>query len=1161
MKFYIYQNSSWVQKKANLTATATDVKDETLDTASVTLMFDERKDPYKARSLCKIYYSDDDIDYYHIALDNVEVQTLSPLTYKHTLSLVQTTRKLSHHILPNCKIEKPREGAGSTYFANENVLCVAHYWGDACDPSLTGQGLRAWDGFTTRCGVSISNPASYRSTDAIMSPYWGECLAWTNHSTASSARVKINFTALYATGSAQGEPTNVSVSYLTRQLASPSWLTPYIRVYWTRVNVNSLFYGQTIKDSDFEVIAKIPMNSSSSRVKWGGEEYAYIDLTADEIAKMNAKTSGYIMCDIVSEVTGTLPNAFYGYNDDGTTYEMKATFDRLFVDKSEFTNNGIQCVWSKVRLEVTYQTISLYGALLKIVERYQCNLLGDEIDGHTEECQNAPLYRLPSSGDDYDTLTKTASPEFQFNGCTVFEAVSQVLETIDALPRFACDDEGNLTLELEYFEDDNVSEVPANTTWTSYVSNDSEQKKDNGIVTNFQSAETLNYFPCKPTWRSWPNYTRARVKDYGVPELTSFGLIVDKPIKSIKELWVQCTCTFNYIYADTETTQEWGEYDWTYGQKSFALPIEISSFIFEEAVYSSALAQNGSYPHVDNHITRLQMNCIKYRKGGTAIDVGVKASDNWNNAYNTFWKTLDDAVNRTRGIYGQNQQTASSTSPLATVNWYASIAKPTQNDFKNVFFWCAYVSDHSGRLIVQSPFDKENGEFNASTSSSSPDLGKLGLNMLGISLRSGEPTMTTSQTLTEWDKRIKIGDTFTLEGDYWVATKAQYTLIGSGDFKNVIKGTIEFTKNFNGLSKRISINQQTRLYNIDRSISCLCEVNPTQYVYFEPLAYGDTPEGMNEQGFISLFTPFYDRLPNILMRPFTASKGDGNAQYQSVDYAIYQRSEEINKGIFIPVTTYGAGNCICFETKFNDPVSAGIAMYTGSAGENLKWWASSSYATAWNNTYYYGSDVKYTDDEGYQKSFTIYYYTANTGGLFEDSNDFPLVSDVGHSGYKLGQIDLTFDKSPNEIVAVNMELALLSRYHKPNNEVFINKRYFDYFTERNGLVPKDIYFKYWTGEGETFSKTGKKPSVTATGSFKISSITWVRSNGELCLMINHASTRLSKLTQSIHSFGLFDDNTGECLIGCNFDTTITLVGFGGSDQLPKLHFFPRVKRL
>ena len=1162
MKFYIYQNSSWVQKKANLTATATDVKDETLDTASVTLMFDESKDPYKARSLCKIYYSDDDIDYYHIALDNVEVQTLSPLTYKHTISLVQTTRKLSHHILPNCKIERPREGVGSTYFANENDLCVAHYFGDACDPSATGKGLMAWDGFTTRCAVSISNPASYRSTNDIMSPYWGECLAWTNHSTASSARVKINFTALFATGSAKGEPTNVSVTYLTRQLASPSWLTPYIRVYWTSENVNNLFYGNTIDDSHIEVIAKIPMNSVLSRIVWGGDECAYIDLYDSEIEKMNAKTSGYIMCDIISEVTGTLPNAFYGYEDDGTSYEMKATYDRLFVDKSEFVNNGLQVVWSRVRLEVTYQTISLYGALQKILDRYQCNLLGTTGDKFGDECKNAPLFKLPTSGDDYNTLIKTASPEFQFNGCTVFEAVSQVLETIDALPRFVCDDDGNLTLELEYFEDGSATEVPANTTWTSYVSNDSEQKKDNGIVTNFQSAETLNYFPCKPTWRAWPNYTRARVKEYGVPELSSFGLIVDKPIKSIKELWVQCTYSFTYIYADTETKQEWGEYDWVTGTKAFGFPVEISSFIFEEAVYSSALAQNGSYPHEDNHVTRLQMNCVKYRKGGTSIDVGVKAGDQWNRAYNTFWNVLDDAANRTRGIYGQNQM-LNSTSDLKTVSFYGSIAKPAQNDFKSVYFWCSYVSDHSGRLVVQSPFAKENGEFSASTASSSPDLGKLGLNMLGVSLRSGEPTMTTSQTLTTWDKRIKIGDTYTLKGDYWVATKAQYTLLGKDDGANdIIKGTIEFTKNFNGLSKRISIDQQTRLYNIDRSVSCLCEVNPVEYVYFEPLAYGVTPEIMDLDGYLAFFAPFYDKLlANILMRPFTTSKGTGNAQYQSVDYAIYQRGEDSGKGIFVPITTYGAGNCICFEAKFNDPISAGVAMLTGSAGEALKWWASSNYATAWNNTYYYGSDVKYTDDEGYQKGFNLYYYSTNTGGLFEKSTDFPLITNRGSSGNQIGQVGITFDKSPNEIVAVNMELALLSRYHKANNEVFINKRFFDYFTERNGLVPEDIYFKFWMNEGGTFSKTGKKPSGTP-GSFKVSNIAWVQSgNGEICLAINHISKRASKLTTSIHSFGLFDGDMGECLIGCNFDTTITLAVAGGSDQLPKLHFFPKIKRL
>ena len=42
MRFYIYLNGQWVEKKINLLAVQEDVKDETLDTASLNILADDR---------------------------------------------------------------------------------------------------------------------------------------------------------------------------------------------------------------------------------------------------------------------------------------------------------------------------------------------------------------------------------------------------------------------------------------------------------------------------------------------------------------------------------------------------------------------------------------------------------------------------------------------------------------------------------------------------------------------------------------------------------------------------------------------------------------------------------------------------------------------------------------------------------------------------------------------------------------------------------------------------------------------------------------------------------------------------------------------------------------------------------------------------------------
>ena len=1154
MQFYIYQNSAWVEKKANLMAVSESVKDETLDTAQVEIYFDDSKTPYPPRTLCKMvtqYYSGSaqtKTDYYHIATDSVGVQTIKPRTYKHTITLVQTTRKLSHFILPNMVITKPREAVAKTYFCNENGLNLLFY-----DHSFVNKGPFSWRGFTTRYVIDIGTD-NYRKTSA--SPYWGECVALSSRSKFARGVIKIHFDAIVATATySSGAVSNAKATFtrLARDIAHPDWLTPYIQVYWCQGNAN---VARTDSALTKTIIEKVPLSS----VTWSGGE-GYINLSSDAIAQINGYSSGYIMCELISEVTGNVPTELH---DPVDNVNVSGAYDRLFCDYTEFLTNNIQTIWSNVSLELSYKQDSLYEVLNRILLRQQCK--------HSKST-NEQLFSLPTSGEDYDILTGTEAPEFSFVNLTVFEAVSKVLETIDALPKFTCDDNGKLTLELDYLSATGV-EISDTQRITSYASSATEQKRDNGILTNFQGAETLCNYPCPPM-AGKPSFARARVSSYGIPTATDFVLAVDKPIKYVNHLWVKSSLKYQvavltgYVeYTESGTTISVPRY--TYSTPVEApVYVDIASFVFDDTVYSSALSQGVSYAYSYTQNYRSQFNCLKFKKGSKNIDIGVRATDNWNKSYWTFWNCLKAAKNRAVGAYAQNYDLGWTTTTVTSSVIY-DFATASEADFKNIWFACEYASDIDGRLEVQSPFAKEEGQFLASTGSTSPDLSKLGLNMMGISLRSGEPTMTCTQVLSDWGNCLKVGQVYRENDETWIVTKASYSTLTTTNSKaSVIKGTIEFTKNFNGLAKRIGIDQSKRLYNIDRGIASLCEMNITNYLYFET-----APSSvMSPEAFECDILPFTaDTIGKIILKAISPISYSRNAYrshvYQEVGFAVAANSSVKGSTAtdylkrYIPLSIYGAGNCLCFETKFDDPISAGVKMTASSDGSTY-WWATDTYQKAFtNSTYYYGTDVKYADDEGYANNFIITYY-ADQGSLDKLPDTLP--DCTGLTGQvTMGAISgLKFDKQPNEIFGLNYELAFLSRYHKQTNEVFFGRRFFQAWGGSSKKSASQLRFYYSKTDKYTYG------SQNALGSYLPLAYCSSDTAGStskpygfigLTLLAPYAGYTQAEF--GITSWGIGDEN-GNLLIGCNCDPETYTMKFekGKSISLPHLYFFTKLERL
>lgn len=1105
MRFYIYLNGQWVEKKINLLSVQEDVKDETLDTASLNILADDRAEAYPSRTPCKIIEKGT-TKYFYTGTDLVSAFSLTPLTYKHALSIIQTTRELSHHILPNMVITKPREKTERVYFSTTNTLNIAHYT-SARKPTTS---VDTWNGF-------LSNDYAYNEGSPITprarstgSRYWEEPYACSKNEKVEKAVLRLRFSALHITG--RGVDSNLmgEIVNMKRTFKSPSWLQPYIEIYHTPTNVSEI-------DDDGKIENRVEIATYDlTTTSWKGE-YMEIALNQATIDTINSYEDGYICIDLKTKVVGQVPSAF------GATASAPATFyaklyDRLFTDVDEYKKNGYQKTMLSMELVFTYKRTFLYDTIQRIIDRQQCEY---------SQGNKKPLFKLPTSGVYYDTLTSVESPEFTFTNQTVFEAVSQVLSTIDALPEFVTtqnsDGSTTNTLKIDYLNE--RGEKITSPVVAGYTSGFSESKYVNGLVSNYQRAELVRTFPTFSNGND--NYVGVRLKSYGVPELQDFAMTMDKPIKYIKCLEVKTKVGFLGVWP--KENPSWDEECYR-GDCFVQMPIDVSPFTFEESVYSSALSDQGQYPS-QNHNIRLQMNCLHFSKGSKYIDLGNKQTNQWNRVYLTFWRCWQDASYRKFGEHAQNCPTDEQ-----VVDPFLTFEYPSEGDYSEIFYRCEYASDLDGRVRVESPIAKADGEMNVSASGASIDLGKLGVNMLGISMRTGVPTMTCNQVMSTWENRILKGQTTERFGHTWVANKCDYQTIGDG----IIKGTIEFTRDFNGLSQRIALDQNKRFSNISESIVEKCEAIVMNYATFYPSLSTKADNGFNEEK----KTPFTGlALGGIMMKGFGIAY---SGEPKNVDFARYYLEPSTSgvRDIYIPLSVYGAGNCICFETAFDSPISAGIRMEVKSDSENDKWWK--GLQTITGSMQYFGKDVKCADSEGYADTVSIDYVMGDNATF---SHEFPIVFDAKTT--KVGTLkDLKFRKMPNEIFALNYEIALLSRFHG-DKEVFFGKSFMDCFKEQK---PTHKCF-VWFGGGDSHKYTpmdtkakGHRIPSPLEISYRESDFADDGKSKDVVIEFKLSALAMQGVPQVFTSFAIADENQN-ILVACNWDNLLS-----HEAVVPCLHF-------
>ena len=603
----------------------------------------------------------------------------------------------------------------------------------------------------------------------------------------------------------------------------------------------------------------------------------------------------------------------------------------------------------RIKAEVYYNTA--YDVLNLLCERQK---LSHFVGGNTVE--KPALFQLPQSGELYDLLKGTIAPNFVFTQATMYECVAEVFRLFDAI--FTMDGDG--TLGITYFNDENGDEVTPE--MIGKVGAIAEERRANGLISYYQDARLEKCFP------SEDGFAHTRSEDIGIPKEGDHDLVVDFPIDSVIEGTMRVSFSMKYRCFD----QGAGEFDNSMTINGYIL--DVTRYIVEESIWSGYLSPTDQIQHA-NPENVVQDSSVYYGRGSTSVKLGYAYTSSWQIQYYAFGNMMNAALWFNLGWINVSNDDSVVTSPSSSApNWEAVVMR------------VRYYASVDGRLKVESITNKCPGDMIVDQSNGAVDLNKLGLNILGLSMKLGEPTLNANVKPFRWADRIRTGDRYVYQNETWVANVCSYTALGNGWYK----GSISFVKDYNELSLRRSVLREKRLSNVSRSLTQKSEDNLIEYCY-----YSSSLQSLPTVVQSTVFT----------RTKFQACVGISfGAEWPEIETLDYCYLERVEDQIYVPTLRYGAGNMVCFEMSFDDPMSAGIRTKA---------------TFGWFQTSYISDYVLYTDEEGFADEFTIRLAQDANGSM---SEDFPYV-DADDYAFSIAQLK-TY-KQPNEVFALNYSIAFL----------------------------------------------------------------------------------------------------------------------------------------
>lgn len=784
------------------------------------------------------------------------------------------------------------------------------------------------------------------------------------------------------------------------------------QTYYDELNYNSkkleLLENEKVTNASFKL--SFQYGISSNNVSTNGHLYAYDHNAADIMTRLPGMeysmeqhfTLKYTNINGTT-ITKSLTPLDFGESgfDFNKTYNFplivelakqgcnnfEILFDTLDMLNGRFiaSTNAVQWWMIQVQINVTVYYYNCYDILELLINRQK---------KQTTLRSEPQLFILPQSGELYDLLKNTIAPNFTFTDLTMYECVAEVFRVFDAI--FTMDQYG--VLGIEFFNDLSGEDITAKAKFTGRTLALGEDKYTNGLVANYQDAHTIETFP-----REEGKTAHLRSAEFGAPEPQDHNFIVPHNIDNI----LKCEIVidgFDFKYY-VDAGHDVGVF---YGGE---MTIDITRYVLEQNVWS--LLEEGDMLNSDYVSGKMKKtNCIYYTKGDNKIQCGFSFKSTWQFTKYVLQALVDTELVHLAAMHSHDR---------ICLKDYGTNQTILRGDWKEIRMRAIYITTIDGKTKVHSLVNKYPGETIIDQANGAVDLNKFGLNMLGLSLKLGNPTLNATHRISKWSDRIRIGQLYNWQGSLWVANVVNYTFMGGR-----VQGKVSFVQNFNSLALRTQLLREKRMSNISRELVQKSEEVLTDFAYFSTI----DPITLNKYGEKIHFDndSFWYILGDSLDGGTTPGFKVGDAFLEKG----HNDPLELVNCVYIPLVKYGAGNTINFEMSYDHPMNAGNS-------------------TRYSDGHYFTNHTIYTNDDGFLENATIYFpKNPPTYG-----QDFPMVAisdeDINENVIEIKNFKVY--KQPNEILALNYQVAFLPLPGRENidflgNE-FINNNHFVKDNESN----------------------------------------------------------------------------------------------------------------
>jgi hypothetical protein len=618
------------------------------------------------------------------------------------------------------------------------------------------------------------------------------------------------------------------------------------------------------------------------------------------------------------------------------------------------------------------------------------------------------VYDLPTSGELYEILNGTIAPNLTFTQCNLFECLEQIFMYLDGYPVL----DNNNVLGIRYFNDNNGEVVDSKEIDSKRTLN--EKRFVNGFISDYQKG-TLNNELIYPS-RVFMSGIQSKKLGLGDDDLV---MRVDYPLYKLKEVLVSPPTANIVVVLRRIPGSESAEYNFV-----FKNPVDITYFCVEKEIYSNLLTED-----FYNGTERVKENCFTYEQNGKEIDVGQ--------TYKVWF--LDQTAKVSNNVIKSALKRLLGLNFVINNNQNILWMRDGEYLARDIKYQIRYETLTDGRLLIETNENRFEGSERLDIGQGATDIMKMGLNLYGTSLKSGNAELIRTEKFAKTQNRKKVGSLYYENGDRYIATSVSEVV--NGDY---IVSTINYTKNFNKLSNFIELDQKKRFNEVDSSLVLRSEDIYKEYLYFS--LKNDTQLANKIHVNSDLL---YNGLTNTFLKNPTAYKLDlATCETETIN------GEKNRDGVvLLPITPYGSGNALCFEMSFNSPLIANTNFKLNQYNQ----WES--------------KNVFYANQDGFADYFTINFYRTRKKLIL---NDLPQIDKkiltneyITHLG---GFSNLLYYKKPNEIFSLNYELICLPYQ---NQDLFIGENFIKY----NGIIgaqqPKKT-LKLLISDNELYSVLDKK---------------------------------------------------------------------------------------